>query len=240
MDNHKEFIAPFCIGMGSSFAVSAFGWYLNKDNLLTACLIFMIVACFFMLMYLLAIIAINKQHKRSVLFAEQVGGSDFEFYNLADTASDSIFIVGPNLNYFAKERWVKEMIFLLMDKRNIRVRLLLTNPSSPACSTMNDNAFTSTFEKELQESIEIFIKWKQEADQKSLNFGVKVADVVTLSMFCVDAENKCGKLLIIPIPWKLIGSKRPCFMLEKKNQTTAFLNYYESYNELYNKMAQEI
>ena len=239
MHDNKAVIG-FVAGIASSLSATALAWLLTSRNVQTAGFISILIAAVCAYLYWSESRERRALAASSVRFAQRVKGSEFEFGKMANCASRTIFMVGPNLNFIVKEAWVKDLIFSLMKQRNLEVRLLLTDPNSPACHVMNDVAFTQTFQEELTTAINSFSAWRTEAKSKALNFQVKKAAAITLSMVFVDAESGDGKVLVIPIPWRVNGSQRPCFMLEKDHHAESFSSYYESYRSLYENVAVDI
>lgn len=238
--NDNRSLSAFVAGIASSLSATALVWLLASKYIQTAGLISMLIAAVCIFMYWRERRDKKKITSDCVPFAQRVNGSIYEFRDMVNSANTTIFMVGPNLNFLVKEAWAKDFLFSCMAQRRLAVRFLITNPDSPACQVMNEVAFTPTFQGELDEAIKTFTNWKLEASTKSIDFHAKKADAITLSAVFVDADSLDGRLLVIPIPWKVNGSQRPCFLLKKNIHPEAFNAYYDSYKLLFDNVAIEI
>jgi hypothetical protein len=61
-----------------------------------------------------------------------------------------------------------------------------------------------------------------------------------MSLIAIDAEQPKGFLVIVPIPWRVYGGSRPCFVVEKERHPTAFGTYYNSYHALFEELAEDL
>ena len=63
---------------------------------------------------------------------------------------------------------------------------------------------------------------------------IKTVGPVTASLVFIDADDGTnGQLLIIPLPWRVSGQNRPCFLISKRFHRSAFNTYYDSYRALF-------
>lgn len=183
---------------------------------------------------------INKQYPY-IPFAKEVKGSDFDFVKMANKATKSIFIVGPNLNFIAneKEKEIKKLIFNRMkENQKFKVQMLLSNPKyKQICEEMSKSTFTDSFVEELESATINLTKWKNEIKDDLLEsqLSIRVTSIITLSLLFIDAEEPNAFLLVTPIPVNVKGSARPCFLIEKKQHEEAFNKYHNAYCELFKK-----
>lgn len=181
---------------------------------------------------------INNQYPY-IPFAKQVSGSDFEFLTMANKATRSIFMVGPNLNFIANEKdgKIKDLLFNKMKKNaNFKILMLLSNPDcKEICDAMSKASFTDSFVEELNNAIINLVIWKKEAEKSKIKpqLFIHKTSIITLSLLFIDYEEPNACLLVTPIPWKVAGTARPCFLIEKQQHEEAFNKYYHAYNGLF-------
>ena len=180
---------------------------------------------------------LNKQDPY-IPFAKQVRGSDYEFMEMVNKAARSIFIVGPNLNFIAneKEGKIKELLFKKMKKNsNFKILMLLSDPDcKEICDAMSKATFTDNFVDELNDAIGHLVEWKKEAEKNKLKsqLFIRKTSIITLSLLFIDKEEPNACVLVTPIPCKVGGAERPCFLIEKQQHEEAFNRYYHAYKEL--------
>jgi len=171
--------------------------------------------------------------KDYVLFSEKTAGSKFEFISMFKKAKKSLFIVGPNLAFLSEMDHLANMEALLFNKLRcdpeFKIRLLLLNPKNKdICKIMSKHAFTSKFLEELDRSLLVFSIWMKEANYSGLaNLEIYVTDLITFSLTLIDSDSKepDGCVLVSPILPKKGGGERPCFLVKKRCQSTAFDKY---------------
>jgi hypothetical protein len=184
------------------------------------------------------IVSILNRQDPYVPFAKQVGDSDYEFMEMVNKATRSIFIVGPNLDFIANEKdgKVKELLFKKMKKNsNFKILMLLSDPDcKEICDAMSKETFTDTFLDELIDAIGHLVKWKKEAEKNKLKsqLFIRKTSIITLSLLFIDKEEPNACVLVTPIPCKVGGALRPCFLIEKQQHEEAFNRYYDAYKEL--------
>lgn len=180
---------------------------------------------------------LNKQDPY-VPFAKQVGGSDYEFMEMVNKAAKSIVLVGPNLNFIANEEKgkIKELLFKKMKKNsNFKISMLLSDPDcKEICDAMSKATFSDTFVEELNNAIGHLVEWKEEAKKNKLKsqLFIRKTSVITLSLLFIDKEEPNACVLVTPIPCKVGGPERPCFLIEKQQHEEAFNKYYHAYRDL--------
>lgn len=180
---------------------------------------------------------LNKQDPY-IPFAKQVKGSDYEFMEMVNKAARSIFIVGPNLNFIAneKEGKIKELLFKKMKKNsNFKILMLLSDPDcKEICDAMSKATFTDRFVDELNDAIGHLVEWKKEAEKNKLKsqLFIRKTSIITLSLLFIDKEEPNACVLVTPIPCKVEGAERPCFLIEKQQHEEAFDRYYHAYKGL--------
>lgn len=186
----------------------------------------------------------NNRRCKSVPFSEKVEDSRFEFKKMAEAATKSIFIVGPNLRFLATENGLKPFIFLKLNESGFKVRMLLSNPEKKQiCESGDLVIFTPEFSKQLDTAIKEFKKWIEDAKHHSpqLDLKIKKVDLVTVSLLFIDAEDmENARVLVVPVPWRVSGKDRPCFLISKKQHPYVFSTYYRKYNKLFKGFAEDI
>lgn len=184
---------------------------------------------------------INKQYPY-VLFAKEVKNSDFEFIKMANRATKSIFVIGPNLNFIANEERdeLKQLLYNKMEKdENFKVLMLLSNPAyDQICDSMSKNTFTENFVFELNKAIQNLSIWKKEMKNTRVKSQllIRKTSIVTLSLTFIDADSEYPNracVLVTPIPPNVPGHARPCFLIEKQQHEEAFNKYYVAYHTLF-------
>lgn len=177
--------------------------------------------------------------KDYVSFSPQIADSKFQFENMFEKAKKSIFVVGPNLAFLSeKDHWLNMQILIFNKLRynpEFKFKLLLLNPrNEDICKIMSKHAFTSMFLPELDRSVVVFNEWMKEANSSGLtNIEIYVTDLITFSLTIVDLKESDGCVLVSPIVPKKSGGSRPCFLIKKKSQYTAFEKYCESCKGLF-------
>jgi len=74
--------------------------------------------------------------------------------------------------------------------------------------------------------------WKQSSIIKG-NLQIRKNGIVTFSLLFIDADTKDARVLITPVPWRIAGSERPCFLINKQHHESAFSTYYITYVDLF-------
>ena len=187
----------------------------------------------------------NIRLRQSVPFSEKVEDSRFEFKKMAEAATKSIFIVGPNLKFLAAENGLKEFLFLKLKGPGFKVRMLLSDPEK---KETYEGAYKVLFTEEFSEEFDPIIKefkiWIEDAKEDhspQLDLKIKKVDVVTVSLLFIDVEDMGNaRVLVVPVPWRVSGKDRPCFLISKKQHPYAFSTYYRKYNKLFEKFAEDI
>ena len=263
--------------------------YLTKRLTINA-VIFIIMLFFIYISIFLVIISqdLDKKSKKMtdlidqkthVPFTNQVANSKFEFRKMVGTATKSIFIVGPNLHFLAKNaEETKEILFQkFKNYPDFDIRMLLSNPDARSPDTETNGTDTETngtntetngtntetnltdtetemilkfisecsfgdknFKKQLSNSIEKFNKLQTDFENlKNNNKDIKgnlifrKNGIITVSLLFIDADTKNANVLITPVPWRISGSERPCFLINKQQHESAFSTYYNAYVDLF-------
>lgn len=170
-----------------------------------------------------------RQLRQSARFAARIEGSPFEFHKLLAKAQHSIFAIGPNLNFLMNNQKIKQLFFQKLSDPNFRGSLLVCDPTSATANLLHEIGYSGDFNSQLRKSIDTFQLWSKEHP----NLLVKIVGPLTASIVFVDADQDTGALLIIPLPWRVSGENRPCFLLSKKVHHVAFNTYYDSYRALF-------
>lgn len=97
------------------------------------------------------------------------------------------------------------------------------------------------FHDQLEDAIEIFKGWEKDFDkmknaEKSEikgKFRVRNKGIISVSLVFIDADTQNGCVLIIPVPWRIPGSERPCFLINYQNHESGFMQYYTAYRRLF-------
>lgn len=97
------------------------------------------------------------------------------------------------------------------------------------------------FHDQLEEAIEIFKGWGKDFDEMKYaekseirgNFIIHNKGIISVSLVFIDADTQNGCVLIIPVPWRIPGSERPCFLIDNLNQESGFMQYYTTYRRLF-------
>ncbi|WP_321430685.1 hypothetical protein [uncultured Methanolobus sp.] len=185
--------------------------------------------------------AVNKQYPY-VTFAKNIKNSEFEFINMARTATSSIFVVGPNLNFIANEKngEIKELLFKKMnDNKQFEVKMLLSNPKQKGiCEAISKSTFTESFENELKDAVASLSDWKHEADTNGIGsrFNVRKADIITLSLVFIDENTSNASVLVTPIPVNIESRARSCFFIQKHMHADVFDKYYNAYLDFFHSI----
>jgi hypothetical protein len=170
--------------------------------------------------------------RANVGFADRIEGSAYEFQKLLTQANKSIFVIGPSLGYLTQYPIVKELLFQKLSNLKFSASILLCDPASATSQLWNEIGYGRNFSSAIMQSLETFQTWIHPKERPNLT--VKVVGLVTASLVFIDAEDdKNGRLLIIPLPWRVSGQNRPCFMISKRFQKAAFNTYYDSYRNLF-------
>lgn len=181
------------------------------------------------------ILALIKDRKTHIPFADQIEDSQFEFKKMVYEATRSILVAGPNLNFVANNQEIKDIMFKkLKNDKNFKIKMLLSDPEcGEICDLMSKFSPTNTFKIELNEAITKFCDWMQEVKKlpkENQNLLIKKTDLITISLLFIDANLEDGRLLVIPITWGIPGESRPCFLISKKQHYHAFYKYYHAYS----------
>ena len=59
-------------------------------------------------------------------------------------------------------------------------------------------------------------KKRKESEIKG-NFVIRKKGIISISLVFIDADTQNGCVLIIPVPWRIPGSERPCFLMLKSH-----------------------
>ncbi|AKB73482.1 hypothetical protein MSLAZ_0221 [Methanosarcina lacustris Z-7289] len=220
-----------------------------KDNLQLVVVLFASLSIF--------LIALDNEYTKSfseikdivldskiyVPFAQKVGDSKFQFKDMVNASTTSIFIIGPNLAFLSKKKNKEEMKEILFKKfianPAFEIKILIMDPANKDMRDKN-LGFTEQFWDELDESVKVFKQWAEDARKKAegenasdYKFNVRVTDILTLSLLFRDKETPEGCVLVTPIPNGSEGANRSCFLIKKKSYEMAFYEYYDSYNKLF-------
>ena len=196
--------------------------------------------------------------KTHVSFTNEIANSKFDFRKMASSATKSIFIVGPNLHFLAKNAEETEDILFqkLKNHPDFDIRMLLSNPDARLSHTETNGSDTETeiifefmskcsfgdkhFKDQLLNSIDKFKDLKTDFENlKNNNEDIKgnlqisKNGIVTFSLLFIDADTKDARVLITPVPWRIAGSERPCFLINKQHHESAFSTYYNTYVDLF-------
>jgi hypothetical protein len=172
-------------------------------------------------------------------FGERIEGSAFEFHRLIRKARKSVFAIGPTLIFLTQKQEIKKLLFEKLANPDFQVSLLVCDPESATAQLWNEIGYGQNFYTSIHESITVFQSWLDKKDKPNLT--IKTVGPVTASLVFIDASDENGQLLIIPLPWRVPGENRPCFMISKKFHESAFNTYYDSYRELFkNTVANDI
>lgn len=158
--------------------------------------------------------------------AERVESSALGFVNFVRDAKHSILAVGPTLNYLARDPEAKKILHQKLADINFELWLLISSPKT--VDLWRPIGFNEGYKADLENARREFTAWK-----KHYNLTVKETFLVTTSFLFVDANQKTGKLLITPLPWRVPSGNRPCFMISKEHHPIAFDTYYTAYRELF-------
>ncbi|MFQ6028749.1 MAG: hypothetical protein ACE5Q6_14800 [Dehalococcoidia bacterium] len=243
MRSLSNYIAPLLL----SFLGSLLVWLITNNIILA-----LTIAATFMAIlaptFLYFRYKFNLLASTTVPFTQHVGGSHFEFRRLAETAKNSIFIVGPNLQFLVTELGLKELLFSkLADPRNpgFSIRILITDPQETAIREVMSFIRTdpNSFQNDLTMSFTAFQQWQTDANGRNpqLRLTVRKTKAITIWLLFIDADDpRNAQALVTPIPWHLEGDERPCFLIHKRRHTYAFNRYYDNYNRLFNEYSTNV
>lgn len=205
--------------------------------------------------------------KTHVPFTNQIANSEFEFREMVCSAKKSIFIVGPNLHFLAKNaEETKEILFQkFKNYPYFDIRMLLSNPDARLPHDETDGSDTETngthaeteiilkfvsecsfgakkFKNQLSTSIDKFKELQIDFENFKNNNGdikgnliFRKNGIITFSLLFIDVDTKNAHVLITPVPWRISGSERPCFLINKQQHESAFSTYYNAYVDLFSE-----
>jgi hypothetical protein len=174
-----------------------------------------------------------RRLRATVGFVERIEGSTFEFHKLVAEAEKSVFAIGPTLIFLTQKEEIKQLLFQKLSNPKFHVSLLVCDPASATAQLWTEIGYGREFDKAIRESINTFQSWLDKKDRP--NLIIKTVGPVTASLVFIDADDGTnGQLLIIPLPWRVSGQNRPCFVISKRFHTSAFNTYYDSYRALFN------
>ena len=188
-----------------------------------------------------ATVALVRRLMAEVGFAERIEGSTFEFHKLLAKAQKSVFAIGPTLVFLTQKEEIKQLLFQKLTNPKFQVSLLICDPASATAQLWTEIGYGRDFNVTIRESIRTFHSWLDKKERP--NLVIKTVGPVTASLVFIDADDGTnGQLLIIPLPWRVSGQNRPCFLISKRFHTSAFNTYYDSYRALFSShdVAKEI
>lgn len=169
----------------------------------------------------------RKELEKRAHCAERVQGSALGFVNFVQEAKHSIFAIGPTLNFLARNPETKKLLHKKLADTEFELWLLISSPK--AVDLWELIGFNENFMADLENARREFTAWSKNYN----NLTVKETFLITTTFIFVDANQKTGKLLITPLPWRVPSDDRPCFMVSKEHHPIAFNTYYNAYKGLF-------
>jgi len=174
--------------------------------------------------YLAAFVWRQKYYAR---FSQRIEGSSLGFLEFVQEAKHNIFAIGPTLNFLARENEARTLLHQKLAEPDFAVWLLLSNDR--ASEFMELIGFNESFVSDLINAKKQFKAWSA----KHQNLLAKTTLYVTTSLVFVDANQENGKLLVVPLPWRVSADDRPAFVISKRHHPIAFNTYYQAYKALF-------
>ncbi len=173
----------------------------------------------------------NWEFVRIAEVADKLGGSPFVLSEMINYAEKSIFVVGQNLSFMAKEAQIHESIRKWLEaKAGRKIELLICDPCSHSAILQYSIIFDKTkFIEDLYDAIKVFKKLQKKLGRRK--FKVKLAKSVPLSLTITDGSLPSGRMSITPIVFTPVSEERPVFMIKRKTNETVFSHYYNNYYE---------
>ncbi|MCK4816566.1 hypothetical protein KA005_12425, partial [bacterium] len=175
----------------------------------------------------------------SILIARTIDNSGFQFKDMLVKAKD-IFLVGQSFHHLTHEdnkQIYKNLIFKELQKRDISIRILLSNPDCQKAIDVWTQVTGPEYGKDVKDAIEVFKSWMQkfklEKDKLKGTLLIKKTHLVPLTITFCDKGLKSGSMQLIPIINQGLSEIRPVCILYENEQPEIVQHYWSVCNGIF-------